>query len=232
LFLEWIKDNTIAGLFIYMVVYFIATVFFIPGSILTLGAGFIFSAAFGLGAGVALGTLTVFLGASVGAIAAFFLGRYLLYDQAKKLSRKYAVFEALDAALTSNGLKIFFLIRLSPIIPFNAINYIGGVSAVTFRDYLLSLPGLLPGTILYIFLGASAGSLTESANSGSDPTVTIIVVVVGVVFGVLAICLTTRYAKRELNRVIEERRAADGTGTEENGDEDLDLEEGNTDTQT
>jgi uncharacterized membrane protein YdjX (TVP38/TMEM64 family) len=58
-FLEWIEDNPVAGIFLFIIVYFIATVFFIPGSLLTLGAGFVFSSAFGLGLGVALGMLVI-----------------------------------------------------------------------------------------------------------------------------------------------------------------------------
>ena len=192
-------------------VYFLATVLFIPGSVLTLGAGLVFSMAFGLGGGVALGSISVFLGASLGAIASFLLGRFLLRKQIEKLSKKYAVFQAIDNALMDNGLKIFFLLRLSPIIPFNAINYIGGVSSVSFRDYVITLFGILPGTILYVFLGASAGSLAGGMSSGGNAIVTISVVVIGAIFGILAICLTTRYARRELNQVVEERRAMQET---------------------
>jgi uncharacterized membrane protein YdjX (TVP38/TMEM64 family) len=236
-FLDWIEENPIPGFFLFVIgekwrrqadsdtipcilltlflfflhdaVYLVATVLFIPGSILTLGAGFVFSSAFGLGAGVALGTISVFIGASIGAILSFLLGRYLLREQVGKLSKKYAIFEALDLALQENGLKIFLLLRLSPIIPFNVINYIGGVSSVSFGDYVLALFAILPGTILYIFLGASAGSLADSAESGSNPTVTIVIVVVGIVFGILAIWVTTRYARKELNRVLAQRQAQD-----------------------
>jgi uncharacterized membrane protein YdjX (TVP38/TMEM64 family) len=183
-----------------------ATVLFIPGSILTLGAGFVFAAAFGLGGGIILGTLSVFIGASLGAIASFLLGRYLLRDFVQTLTKKYTLFEALDAALQQNGLKIFLLLRLSPIIPFNVINYIGGVSAVSFRDYVLALFGILPGTILYVFLGASAGSLADSSSSGDNLTVTIIVVVIGAVFGITAIWFSARYARKELNRIVQERQ--------------------------
>jgi len=187
-------------------VYFAATVLFVPGTILTLGAGFVFSMAFGLGGGVALGSLSVFLGASMGAIASFLLGRYLLREQIGKLSNRYVVFQAIDNTLKDNGLKIFVLLRLSPVIPFNVINYIGGVSSVSFRDYVIALFAILPGTILYVFLGASAGSLADSASSGQNSTVTIVIIVVGAVFGILAVYLTTRYARKELNRVLEERR--------------------------
>jgi len=190
-------------------VYFIATALFLPGTILTLGAGFVFSKAFGLGGGVALGSLSVFIGASLGAIASFLLGRYLLREQIEKLSKKYVVFQAIGNALKDKGLKIFILLRLSPIIPFNVINYIGGVSSVTLRDYAIALFAILPVTILYVFLGASASSLADSTNSGQSKTVTITVVVVGAVFGILAIWLTTRYARRELNRVLEACRAED-----------------------
>jgi uncharacterized membrane protein YdjX (TVP38/TMEM64 family) len=201
-------------------VYFVATVLFIPASILTLGAGFVFAAAFGLGGGIILGTISVFVGASLGAIAAFLLGRYLLRDCVQRLTKKYTIFEALDAALEQNGFKIFLLLRLSPIIPFNVINYIGGVSAVSFRDYALALFGILPGTILYIFLGASAGSLTDSSSSGDSFTVTIIVVVIGAVFGITAIWLSARFARKELNRIVQERQAVTNTDADaETGDE-------------
>jgi uncharacterized membrane protein YdjX (TVP38/TMEM64 family) len=113
------------------------------------------------------------------------------------------------------------------------LNYTAGALSVSFRDYVLALFAILPGTILYVFLGASAGSLTDSANSGQDPTVTIVVVVVGIVFGVLAIYLTTRYARKELNRLLEERRVAESEtvaestpeqpGTLRNDDSDLEA---------
>jgi uncharacterized membrane protein YdjX (TVP38/TMEM64 family) len=205
-FLDWFKNHPIAGFFSFVIVYFFATLVFIPGSVLTLGAGFIFSAAFGMGPGVAIGTLCVFLGSCMGAIAAFLLGRYLLQDQVTVLSQKYAIFQALNAALEENGLYIFILLRLSPIVPFTATNYLGGISAVKFSSFVLALFAMLPGSVLYIFLGASAGSLAESATT-ENQTVTIVVIVVGIVFGVLAIWVTTQYAKKELARIVKEREA-------------------------
>lgn len=207
-FLQWIEANPIPGFFVFMVVYLVATVLFVPGSILTLGAGFVFANAFGLGPGVLLGSLSVFFGASAGAIVSFILGRYLLRDWVKTLTKKYAVFEALDVALEEKGFRIMALLRLSPIIPFNAINYIGGVTAISLSAYCLSLVAILPGTVLYVFLGASAGSLADSSGSGDNSTVTIAVVVVGAVFGIFAIFVTSYYAKKELNRVIEAREQA------------------------
>ena len=178
-FLEWIEENPAGGIFVFILVYFVATVLFVPGSILTLGAGFVFASAFGLGVGVLLGTLAVFIGASAGAIVAFLLGRFLLRDWVSGLTKKYTIFEALDKAFEEKGLRIMTLLRLSPIIPFNAINYIAGVTALGFWSYFWALLAILPGTTLYVFLGATAGSLSDSEMGGEDPTITIIVVVVG-----------------------------------------------------
>lgn len=223
--LKWIEANAVAGMFVFMLVYFVATVLFIPGSILTLGAGFVFANAFGLGVGLLIGVLSVFVGASAGAIVAFILGRYLLRDWVKGLANKYAVFEALDIALEEKGLRIMTLLRLSPIIPFNAINYIAGVTSISFVNYCIALFAILPGTTLYVFLGASAGSLADSASSGDNTTVTIIVIVVGAVFGIFAIVLTSIYAKRELNRVIAQRQEAEiSQGSDNEIDEDGDIE--------
>lgn len=204
-FLEWIEENPGPGVVAFIVVYFGATVLFIPGSILTLGAGFVFANAFGLGPGLLLGSLAVFVGASSGAMVSFMLGRYLLRDCMGSLSKKYVLLAALDSALEDKGYRIMTLLRLSPIIPFNALNYIAGVTAIRFMHYTLAMFAILPGTILYVFLGASAGSLTDSAARGGedddDRTVTYVTVGVGVVFGVSAVAMTSYYAKQELNQL-------------------------------
>mmetsp|Transcript_30348 Transcript_30348/g.45812 ORF Transcript_30348/g.45812 Transcript_30348/m.45812 type:complete len:195 (+) Transcript_30348:86-670(+) len=96
-FLDWVEDNPAAGVFAFIGVYFIATIFFIPGLILTLGAGFVFANALGLGVGILLATVSVFFGASFGSCAAFLIGRYLLRDCVSNLTKKYVIFEAIDA---------------------------------------------------------------------------------------------------------------------------------------
>lgn len=206
--LEWIEDNPIGGIFVFIVVYFVATVFFVPGSILTLGGGFVFANAFGLGMGLLLGTIAVFVGASAGAITAFLIARYLLRDWVCGLTAQYTMFAALDAALAEKGFRIMVLLRLSPLIPFNALDYMAGVTAIGFWKYFWALFAMLPGIILYVFLGASAGSLTDSANSGNSMTVTVIVVAVGIVFGALAVALTSYYARQELDSILQAREVA------------------------
>ena len=203
IFLKWFEDNPVAGLFAFMGVYFLATVLFVPGSILTLGAGFVFANAFGLGWGVLLATVAVFCGAVAGDLTAFLLGRYLLRDWVMGWTDKYKLFKAIDKALETNGFRIMSLLRLSPVIPFNAINYIAGVTAISFSAYAWANLFILPGTILFCFLGATAGSLADSGASGDSGVVTIVTIVVGVVFGVLAIVVVSFYAKKELNKVCD-----------------------------
>jgi len=229
-FLTWIENNTFLGVLGFVAVYFFATICFFPGSILTLGAGFVFSASFdgNLLQGVLLGTTAVWVGASLGAIASFLLGRYLFRDGCVgKLTQKYTIFQALDNALEQKGLWIMILLRLSPIVPFNVLNYVMGVTNVQFWHYCVACVAMLPGTILYVFLGASAGSLSEIGGGGDDveeeaesnKVLTITVIVVGIVFGFLAIGVTSYYAKQELNKVLEEREENDEEGDADGNDE-------------
>uniref|UniRef100_A0A6U4ITL6 VTT domain-containing protein n=1 Tax=Minutocellus polymorphus TaxID=265543 RepID=A0A6U4ITL6_9STRA len=218
IFLKWFEDNPVAGLFAFMGVYFLATVMFVPGSILTLGAGFVFANAFGLGWGVLLATVAVFCGAVAGDLTAFLLGRYLLRGWVLGWTDKYKIFKAIDKALETNGFRIMSLLRLSPVIPFNAINYIAGVTAISFSAYAWANLFILPGTILFCFLGATAGSLADSGASGGSGIITIVTIVVGVVFGVLAIVVVSFYAKKELNKILEEQNEEDSSTEPEGGD--------------
>ena len=201
-FLEWTRENRGAGMAAYIVVYIFATLICVPGALLTLGAGYVFSTTNdgSLVVGIALGTIAVFVGSSIGAMIAFILARYLLYDRVRRLSQRYSIFEALDIALSEKGLRIMCLLRLSPITPFVLLNYIAGVTTVNLKNYTLSIFCMLPGMVLYVFLGASAGSLTDETE---NQTVTIIAVSLGVVFGGLAIGMTSHYSRKELNKEVD-----------------------------
>ena len=95
-FLKWVKHNPWPGVFAFAAVYCLCTILLIPGTILTLGAGYVFGEAFGLGVGMALATLSVFLGASSGAISAFFLGKYIFHEAVQKWLTQYPIMKAVD----------------------------------------------------------------------------------------------------------------------------------------
>lgn len=136
--------------------YVVAAVFFVPGSILTLGAGFLF--------GVPLGVLTVWVGASLGACAAFLVGRTVAREWVAEKVSGNEKFAAIDEAVGREGFKIVLLLRLSPVFPFNFLNYALGLTRVSFGNYAIaSLIGMLPATLMYVYFGSAARSLTEVA---------------------------------------------------------------------
>lgn len=83
-FLKWVEENEALGAFVFVLVYIVATVLFVPGLILTLGAGFVYSKIYGVGLGVLIGSIIVFVGASIGSILAMLLGRYAFRESLQK----------------------------------------------------------------------------------------------------------------------------------------------------
>ena len=221
IFLEWIETNLLSGVFAFIGVYFIATICFVPGGILCMGGGFVFGSAVGVGLGVALASLAVFVGDSLGSIVAFCLGRYFLRDCVRdRLVKKYKVVEAINEAVQKNGFKIFFLLHLSPVVPNVAINYIAGVTGISLKDYTCALVcGMMPGTVLFCFIGASAGA--AGPEEGVSQPMTIASLAVGIVLAFAVVLLVSYYAKKEFNKIIgqkqhTERAEAEGGGSYDN----------------
>ena len=146
-----IQDLGLWGPVAFIVTYNLATVLFIPGSILTLGGGAIF--------GLWWGSVYVFVAASLGATFAFLIGRYLSRDRVVKYMEAHPKFKALDRAVSQQGLKIVFLTRLCPLLPFNLLNYALGITQVSLKDYVLGSFGMIPGTILYVYSGSLVGDI-------------------------------------------------------------------------
>lgn len=149
--LTWISGLGPWGAVTYIVLYILATLLLVPGSILTLGAGAIF--------GVLWGSICASIGATIGAAGAFLVGRYLARGWVEQRLEGNSRFQGIDQAVARSGWKIVGLTRLSPILPFTLLNYAFGVTQVSFKDYFFSTwIGITPGTVLYVYLGA--GSLT------------------------------------------------------------------------
>jgi uncharacterized membrane protein YdjX (TVP38/TMEM64 family) len=196
--LEWSRGAGWLGAMVYGLAYVVATVLLLPGSVLTLGAGF----AWGPVVGVAIVSPVSVLAAT----AAFALGRSLLRARVEKRIGDSAKLAAIDRAVGANGLKLVTLLRLSPILPFNALNYALSLTRVRLRDYVLgSAVGMFPATILYVYLGSlvtNGAELLAGRPAGNAAT--------GVLYwgGLLAtlavVVLTTRLARAELDRVLAE----------------------------
>lgn len=198
--LVWIEQLGAWGAIAFMAVYVVATVALVPGSLLTLGAGVLF--------GLGWGSLLVFAGATLGATAAFLVGRYGLRDW---VTQRWIAgndrFQAVDRAIAREGFKIVLLMRLSPLFPFNALNYMLGLTQVSLRDYLLASIGMIPGTIAYVYIGASFRSLAAlfagSADRAKSP-VEWLVFGAGLLATIGVTIVVTRTARTALDRATKE----------------------------
>lgn len=156
-FLEYVQSLGAWGPLVLAVVYVVATVLMVPGTILTLGAGFVF--------GVLVGTIAVSAGSVLGAVAALLVGRWVAKPLIERKAEQYPRFAAVSRAVEQSGFQIVLLTRLSPVFPFNALNYLFSVTGVSLRDYTLgSFLGMLPGTIMYVYFGASVKNIAQIAR--------------------------------------------------------------------
>jgi len=194
--LAWIEDAGPIGPLVFFALYVGACVFMLPGSILTLGAGAVF--------GVVNGLLLVSFSSTVGATAAFLVGRYLVREMVAQRIAGNVTFSAMDEAVASEGWKIVGLTRLSPVFPFNLLNYAFGLTRVSLRDYILaSWIGMIPGTAMYVYFGSLAGSLAELGAAEVKRARTPAewsLYIVGLIATVAVTVVITRIARRALNR--------------------------------
>jgi uncharacterized membrane protein YdjX (TVP38/TMEM64 family) len=157
-FNDWVGQTGLAGIFIFIAVYAAATVLLAPGAILTIGAGFAF--------GLWKGFLAVSAGATLGASLAFLVARFVARDKIEAMARRNSKFQRIDNAIGKQGAKLVFLLRLSPLIPFNLSNYFYGLTGVSFWPYVLaSWIGMMPGTFLYVYIG-TVGKAAVSIAGG------------------------------------------------------------------
>lgn len=194
--LQWIDSLGAVGAIVFILLYIIATVAFLPGSILTLGAGVVF--------GVVLGSFYVFIGATLGATAAFLVGRYLARSWVAKKIEGNNKFRAIDEAVGKEGLKIVLLTRLSPIFPFNLLNYAYGITGVSLKDYIIGSIGMIPGTIMYVYIGSLAGSLAKVGTEAqpANPTVQWAIRIIGFIATVAVTVYVTKIARKALEAEV------------------------------
>ncbi|NER99989.1 MAG: TVP38/TMEM64 family protein [Symploca sp. SIO1B1] len=194
--LQWIDNLGPTGPIMFMVIYLVATVAFLPGSILTLGSGVLF--------GVFLGSFYVFIGATLGATAAFLVGRYLARGWVSKKIEGNKKFAAIDQAVGREGLKIVLLTRLSPVFPFNILNYAYGLTGVSLKDYVIGSLGMIPGTIMYVYIGSLAGSLATigAADQPTNAAVQWAIRIIGFIATVVVTVYVTKVAKKALDEAV------------------------------
>ncbi|MEG4483958.1 TVP38/TMEM64 family protein [Microcoleus sp. D2_18a_B4] len=183
----------------FVATYNLATVLFVPGSVLTLGGGAIF--------GLWWGSVYVFAASTLGAVFAFAIGRYLCRDRVVKYMESHPKFKALDRAVSQQGLKIVFLTRLCPLFPFNLLNYALGITQVSLKDYVLGSFGMIPGTIMYVYSGSLVGEVAAIGTatvyaSPQDSAVKWLINIISFLATVAVTVFITRLASKALEESI------------------------------
>ncbi len=184
------------GVLLFVGLYIISNILMIPGSILTFGAGMVY--------GVFPGALYVSIASTLGAVAAFLVGRYITRDFINGKVAHSRRFAALHQAVSTKGWRIVFLSRLSPLIPYNLSNYAYGLTDISTGSYALSSwAGMLPGTIVYVYVGSILGELAQENATSERSTAEYLLTGVGLVATVLVTVMLARRARRALAKVVE-----------------------------
>jgi uncharacterized membrane protein YdjX (TVP38/TMEM64 family) len=190
-FETFIRDLGAAGPVVVVLVYVAATVLLIPGSALTIASGTLF--------GLPVGLMVALTGANLGALAAFLLARTRLRAKIARWAEESGKVRLLDRAIGANGFKLVLLLRLSPAFPFTVLNYLFGLTAVRPGAYVLAnLLGMLPGGLLYVYLGAAARDALAGDLYAGAGTYQQLVKYAGLFATLAAVWVITRIARNAL----------------------------------
>lgn len=197
-FAGWVEGLGALGPLAFVAGYTAATVALIPGSVLTLAAGALF--------GIVWGTVYSLAGATLGATAAFLVSRHLARERVERRLGRDPRVERIDRAIGREGLRIVFLLRLSPALPFVLLNYALGLTRVSLRDYLVASAGMIPGTLLYVYNGRLIGEIA-TLGSGAAPARGpgyYLVLLLGLLATLAVTVWVTRLARRALEEETDE----------------------------
>ncbi len=189
-FAEWVRARGAWGPVAFVAVYIVVDLLLIPGAILTLIAGALF--------GFVHGVIYAFVGAMLGSIASFLMARYAVKPFVERRLRTDERFKAIDRAAKSGGMRLVALLRLSPVLPYNVLNYALGITGITTWEYTLGTTAILPGTVMYTYYGTVAGTLSGLSNPVPHGAGYYTLMGVGVVATVVAAVLIARLARNEL----------------------------------
>jgi uncharacterized membrane protein YdjX (TVP38/TMEM64 family) len=184
----WIGSLGTAAPIVYAFIYVLAALAFVPGSVLTVGAGLLF--------GFWRAFLIVWLSATIAAALAFLIARHWARPAVARWAAKNERFQAIDRAIEKKGALVVLLLRLSPLVPFSLSNYLYGLTAVSFRSYVLASGlGMLPGTALYVYLGSVGRAVGEKRTLAEW-----VLLFAGLAATAVVTILISRAAKKELDK--------------------------------
>ncbi|XP_009342169.2 TVP38/TMEM64 family membrane protein slr0305 [Pyrus x bretschneideri] len=203
-FLLWVEQDLGPwGPLVLAVAYIPLTVLAVPASVLTLGGGYLF--------GLPVGFVADSIGATLGAGAAFLLGRTIGRSFVVSRLKDYPQFRAVAIAIRRSGFKIVLLLRLVPLLPFNMLNYLLSVTPVPIGQYMLaSWIGMMPITFALVYVGTTLKDLSDVTHGwGEFSRTRWAFIILGLVVSVILMICVTRVAKAALEKALAENEDID-----------------------
>ena len=199
---SWIQENPNVSWLVFLGLYILATVLLLPGSVLTIGGGWLF--------GFMEGLVVVSLSSTLAASCSFLIGRYLARAWVEGKISEDGRYRSLDRAIGERGFFVVLLTRLSPLFPYNLLNYAWGISSVRISRYVLaSWIGMIPGTLLYVYLGAAASDISQLFSVAPGKVFgQEWLVIVGLAATAVLVIFIARLATKSLNQVMEKGNAS------------------------
>ncbi|KAL2630660.1 hypothetical protein R1flu_015346 [Riccia fluitans] len=197
-FLIWVqRDVGPWGPLMLALAYIPCTIFAVPASILTLGGGYLF--------GLVIGFITDSIGSTLGATAAFLVGRTVGRSYVTSKLKDYPQFQAIAIAIERSGFKIVLLLRMVPLLPFNVLNYLLSVTPMSVWMYTVaSWIGMMPLTLVFVYVGTTIKDITDIDHTGHFTPARWLMICVGLGTSVVIVILVTRIAKDALQRAVDE----------------------------
>jgi uncharacterized membrane protein YdjX (TVP38/TMEM64 family) len=179
----------------FIAIYTFAVVALIPASLLTIAGGAVF--------GLVRGVIYSLIAATLGSTLAFLIGRYVARRVVAKRLEAMPRFVAIERAVSARGRRIVFLLRLSPVVPFNFLNYALGLTTISVWDFVFASLGTVPGAFVYSYAGKVTGEALALAGKAEVPKNAsyYVFLVAGLIATVAATTVVTRTARRALQDV-------------------------------
>ncbi|KAF9919185.1 hypothetical protein BX616_000038 [Lobosporangium transversale] len=192
--LHYVDDHKSMGALLFILFYTIAIWLFLPGSLFTIGAGFLFKP-------IPFALAIVLVGDAFGAMGSFLFGRYIFYDWVKGMMSQHPKFNALDEVIKDDGWKIVVMLRLTPI-PFNLISYFFSITSISLHTLVwATLVGVFPGSCLGIWIGSLLKGLSGIDNPELE-TKNIVILIMNGIFIVCSIVTLSIFGKRSLRKAM------------------------------
>lgn len=201
-FAQWVKSLGVWGPLAFIAGYGLAALVLAPAFLLTVTAGAIWGMT---------GVIYVMLGATLGAVLAFFSGRYFVRQYVERYVQHHPRLAAIDRAVEIEGFRLVLLLRLSPVVAYVLLNYVLGISRVRFREYLAGSIGMLPTVTAYVYAGKVIGDVASVAGGASVPRGPLwyTAVIGGLIATIVASVLVARAASRQVSGIRDQVSGGD-----------------------